>query len=253
MNYFMVIFMVMLGIAQASPMKDVRYSDEHERCVLDVYPAFDTEGVTPVYVFFHGGGFTHGDKKQIAGWHAKSLAQFRSAGFTVISCNYPFLGQKMNHREIVGHCARAIQFIRSKAREWKVDPEKLVCGGVSAGALISEFLAYHDDFQKKSSQDKVEQWSSRPQVVLSMMQPIGTQQFALRYMNEGEAPIFIHASTGEDDRLHPPAEATKIFKKAKRLNIPASLYGSPQNDLPPLPEGRSFIDAQIAFINEHLK
>ena len=44
---------------------DIRYSDKHQRNVLDYYPATVSDDPAPVYVWFHGGGFSGGDKKSV--------------------------------------------------------------------------------------------------------------------------------------------------------------------------------------------
>ena len=74
------------------------------------------------------------------------LEAWQKAGFVVASCNYPLLSEEIDHLEIARHCARAIQFVRSQSEDWKVDVDRIVCGGASAGAIISEYLAYHDDY-----------------------------------------------------------------------------------------------------------
>ena len=41
--------------------------------------------------------------------------------------------------------ARAVQFIRSKTAEWRIDPEQLAVAGRSAGGCTSLWLDFHDD------------------------------------------------------------------------------------------------------------
>ena len=135
------------------------------------------------------------------------LQAYQNAGYAVVSCNYPFLSDDIDHLEIARHCARAVQFVRSKATDWNIDPHRLCCGGVSAGALISEFLAYHDNFADPSARDVISRRSSRPAVVISIMQPRGTEEFVLRFMDKGEAPIFIYSDAKPSDRIHPPQAA----------------------------------------------
>ncbi|MGC6426302.1 MAG: alpha/beta hydrolase [Akkermansiaceae bacterium] len=232
--------------------RNVKYDTKHQRNVLDFFPALNSKGPAPVYVFFHGGGFRQGDKSQLERSRKKTLEMYRNAGFAVVTCNYPFLGKGMNYEKIARHCGRAVQFVRSKAEEWNIDPNRLCCGGVSAGALISEFLGYHDDLADPRSDDKIAQLSSRAQVVLSIMQPIGTREFALRFMEKGEAPIFIYSSASPNDRLHPPAQAQLIHEKAKELQIPTALYGGGRNDLPRLPKEKTWRQAQLEFCKKHL-
>jgi acetyl esterase/lipase len=158
----------------------------------------------------------------------------------------------MDYRDIVLHCGRAVQFIRSKAKKWNIDPKRIVCSGVSAGALISEFLAYHDDLADPKSDDPVGRLSTRPAVVVSVMQPIGTKEFAIRYMDKGEAPIFIYSNARPDDRIHPPSAAILIRDKAKELNIPHACYSDGRNEIPSLPKDQSWLDFQLKFCKKHL-
>jgi acetyl esterase/lipase len=57
--------------------------------------------------------------------------------------------------------ARAIQFIRSQAEAWNVDPRRIAAGGGSAGSGISQWLAFHDDMARPKSEDPVERQSTR--------------------------------------------------------------------------------------------
>jgi len=247
------IFLATLGAATAAdPKRDLKYDTKHERNVLDFWPALKADTPAPVYVFFHGGGFRNGDKSQVERNQSESIKAFRKAGFAVVSCNYPFLGKDMDYRAIAGHCARAVQFIRSKGKEWNIDPKKIVCGGVSAGALISEFLGYHDDLADPKSEDNVARESSRPAVVVSLMQPIGTKEFALRYMEKGEAPLFIYSNARPNDRIHPPAQAILIKEKAEALNIPVAIYSGGRNEIPKVPDGKGWLQLQVEFCQKHL-
>ncbi len=239
--------------AGQEPQRNVKYDTKHERNVLDFWPATKAADAAPVFIFFHGGGFRGGDKSHIEKDGGKSIEAHRKAGFAVVSCNYPFLSNEMDYETIAQHCARAVQFVRSKSKEWKIDPERVCCGGISAGALVSEFLGYHDDFADSESKDLVARESSRAQVVVSILQPIGTQQFALRYMEKGEAPLFIYSGASLKDRLHPPAQAKLIHDKAVELKIPTVMYGGNRNDLPKVPSGKNWLDLQIAFCLKHLK
>ena len=61
----------------------------------------------------------------------------------------------------VEDAARAVQFVRSKAKEWNLDPGRIVAMGGSAGAQLSAWVALHDDLARPDSPDPIERHSTR--------------------------------------------------------------------------------------------
>lgn len=250
----LLLFLATFGIALAAdPKRDIKYDTKHERNVLDFWPALDATKPAPVFVWFHGGGFRNGDKNQIERHGLATLKAYRNAGYAIVSCNYPFLAKDMDYRQIVDHCARAVKFTRSNAKEWNIDPKRLCCGGVSAGALISQFLGYHDDLADPKATDPIDRLSSRPAVVVGIMQPVGTNEFALRYMDKGEAPLFLYSNAKPTDRIHPPQQLELIRDKAKSLGIPVEAYGGSRNELPQVKGKKTWLELQLEFCAKHLK
>ena len=60
--YLLVSVQSVFGQAVKPTLADLRYSDEYERSVLDLWLA-DSNKPTPLVIYFHGGGFKTGDKK----------------------------------------------------------------------------------------------------------------------------------------------------------------------------------------------
>jgi len=261
---------------------DIRYSDKHQRNVLDYYPATVSEGPAPVYVWFHGGGFSGGDKKSVRKNGGKMIRAYLENGYAVVSCNYPFIDRENDvlrngmlneyvennyiskdepehqssrneYLRIMRHCGRAIQFIRSNAKEWNIDPDKICVGGASAGALISQWLAYSDDLAVADSKDPVSRLSSKAQVAIGHVQPLGTDSLVMKYMDKGEAPLFIYSNAPKKDKIHHPINALMIRDRANELKIPCVAVGGGRNELP-VPEGEgSWLSMQIEFCRNHLK
>jgi acetyl esterase/lipase len=67
--------------------------------------------------------------------------------------------------------ARAIQFARSKAKEWNIDPKRVASSGGSAGAGTSLWIGFHDDLADPANSDPVLRESTR----LSCMVVFGAQ------------------------------------------------------------------------------
>jgi BD-FAE len=135
--------------------KDVRYGP-HERNVIDIYIA-KSEEKTPVMIWIHGGGFRNGDKSNVSPSLIKSC---RDAGITFISFNYR-LSQHQIAPACFHDCRRALQFVRMNAGKWNLDASRIALGGGSAGAGLSQWLAFRDDMADITSKDPVERESTR--------------------------------------------------------------------------------------------
>ena len=131
---------------------DVSYGPD-ESNVLDFWKA----PPGPLLVMIHGGGFRAGSKSQMS---AALLQACHKAGISVASVEYRFT-QKAPFPAQMLDCARALQFIRSKASEWGFDPKRVAATGGSAGAGISLWLGFHDDLADPTSNDPIARESTR--------------------------------------------------------------------------------------------
>ena len=129
-----------------------------ERNVLDVWSA-KSDKPTPLVIFIHGGGWAGGDKSSVTD---KILKAMLGHGISVASINYRYTPQNILPAP-VHDAARAVQFLRSKAAEWNLDPKRFGAYGISAGGCTTLWLATHDDMADPKSSDPVERESSRLQ------------------------------------------------------------------------------------------
>lgn len=129
----------------------------HVRNRLDFWPA-KSDRPTPVLVFFHGGSFKAGDKSAVL--TRPIFQQCLESGISVVSANYRFSSDAPYPASMLDG-ARAVQFVRSKAREWNLDPAGIAVTGTSAGATLALWVALHDDLADPSSADAVLRLSSR--------------------------------------------------------------------------------------------
>jgi len=142
-------------------MADVKYG-EHERQVLDFYQA-ESKTPTPVVFCIHGGGWRGGDKAGYAG----AAPLYNREGISVVAINYRYVqqgeaeGVKPPVKAPLHDAARALQFVRSKAKEWNIDPNRIGATGGSAGACSSLWLAFHPDLADPKSDDPVARQSTR--------------------------------------------------------------------------------------------
>ena len=90
----------------------------------------------------------------------RSCQQCLDAGVSFAAINYRYR-TTAPIQDVLHDCARAIQFIRSKAGEWNVDKTRIASYGGSAGAGTSLWLAFHDDLADPNNADPVLRESSR--------------------------------------------------------------------------------------------
>jgi len=146
--------------------KDVAYDDAHAAQKLDVYLA-KSDKPMPTMVYIHGGGWRAGSKNRIPGW---LMSAVREGWLSVVSAEYRFT-DVAPHPAQVNDCLRAIQFVRHKAVDWNIDPQRIGVTGGSAGGHLSLWVALHDDASDVDSRDPVERQSSRAACAVSFAGP----------------------------------------------------------------------------------
>lgn len=135
---------------------NVKYG-EHERNVFDIWLA-DSVKPTPLAIYIHGGGFTSGSKEKLK---PNELDQLLKAGISVAAINYRYMTPTTPLPTPHHDARRALQLMRSKAKEWNIDKDRVAAFGGSAGAQICMWLAFSDDMADPDSKDPVERESTR--------------------------------------------------------------------------------------------
>jgi len=141
----------------APDLRDLRYGP-HFRQTLDLYKA-KSATPTPLVIWLHGGGWLAGDKSRVSA-HPGFLAN----GISVALVNYRYCGQDHLEPPVAApllDVARAIQFLRSKAKELNIDKERISVTGGSAGGCSSLWVAFHKDLADPASDDPVARESTR--------------------------------------------------------------------------------------------
>lgn len=127
----------------------------HARNLLDFWKAAG-EGPRPLLIYIHGGGWITGDKSQ----KMPAFQPFLQRGISCAAINYR-LAPENPLPAPVHDAARAIQFIRTKAKDWNLDSRRIALTGPSAGACTSMWLLLHDDLADPKATDPVLRESTR--------------------------------------------------------------------------------------------
>lgn len=197
---------------------NLRYSKDYERSVLDLWSVKSSKPV-PLVVYFHGGGFNHGDKTV---FNKNQFLQYHAKGVAFASVNYPFLVHvKRDYFKIMNHCAEAIRFLQDNAKKYNIDKKRISIMGASAGALISCHLGHAHKLSLSS--------------VFAFQQPKGTPLMTYPKLRKGGPSIILYTGSGPSDQIHHPDNAKLVHKRCKELGVKSAIYGSDESGLPFLP------------------
>jgi predicted esterase len=208
---------------------DVAYG-KHERQRLDFWQAKASKP-TPLVVFFHGGGFKAGDKAAIHG--TIDVKAYLAQGVSCASVNYPFLKKHShNYMTILKECEDAIDFILKNARKWNIDKKRIAASGVSAGALITEWLGL----------------TTRHISVMGVsLQPMGTDRMILPRLRRKSPPIIIYQPSPTSDNVHHPKYGIMLKAACDKKGVECVLWGSGSNGIEKLPNGKRPKQATMEF------
>lgn len=116
----------------------------HDRQKLDVYVPMlpDRTSASPVVLFFYGGNWTSGSRKDYV-FVGEALA---SRGVVTVVADYR-LHPKVDYREILRDCALALEWTGKNIAQYGGDPRRIVLMGHSAGAYNAAMLAYNEAYR----------------------------------------------------------------------------------------------------------
>ena len=152
----LLLFIISPGCKKASELPEVALKSQdlqnvsygtHVRNSLDIYLPERRDSKTPVILLVHGGSWFEGDKSAFTDF----AKYWRDKGYAAATMNYRYTKTPENniHPAQVNDIAKAIEFIGSKAAEWKISPDKFALQGASAGGHLSLLYTYKYDTGNK--------------------------------------------------------------------------------------------------------
>jgi acetyl esterase/lipase len=126
---------------------------------------------------------------------------------------------------VYADAARAMRMVRSRAKEWGVDPAKIGFSGFSAGGEVAGMIETRFDAGKPDSGDPVERASSRPDfniLIYPFYRPgMAKDDASLFPIPKDAPPVFMVCA--DDDRSH--VEPTvKFYLELEANHIPAEMH-----------------------------
>jgi acetyl esterase len=185
----------------------------------------------PAMVFFHGGGWTGGAPGQFTE-HSKYLA---SRGMVCVQVQYRLLGKdKLPPVTCCRDAKSAMRWVRSRARELGIDPNRIASGGGSAGGHLAAFVGMVDGTDDPADDLKVSAKSN----AMCLFNPVyengpkgwGAARTGDRYkefspfhnITKDDPPAIVFLGT--EDKLV-PVETVEAFRdQMKELGIDSELH-----------------------------
>lgn len=151
-----------------------------------------------------------------------------SIGVTGIVLKYrvPRRKDREKHDAPLQDAQRAMSLVRSKAAEWKIDPQRIGILGFSAGGHLSATTATNSDRRNYEAIDAVDDVSCRPDFAVlvypAYLLKDNSDELAPEIrVTEATPPIFFaHAG---DDRIS-PENSIRMFLALKQAGVPGELH-----------------------------
>ena len=102
---------------------------------LDLTRPAETEGLVPAVIVIHGGAWRQGNKADVR----PLLAEFAKRGYVAVSPQYRFCPKDPFPAQ-VHDVKAAVRWIKSNAKKYRVDPERIGAMGFSAGGHLALML-----------------------------------------------------------------------------------------------------------------
>ncbi|MEZ5354442.1 MAG: alpha/beta hydrolase [Bryobacteraceae bacterium] len=113
---------------------------------------------------------------------------------------------------------RAIRVTRSRAAEWRIDPERIGILGFSAGGNVVVNVGLHFDKGNEAAADPVERQSSRP-AFLGMIYAAAPE--GIEFPKDAPPAFLAHAA---DDTTVPVAQSLRLFEALRKAGSAAEMH-----------------------------
>lgn len=218
-------------------------TEEKDKPKLIIYLPDEKRANGAAVVICPGGGYgglaMDHEGHQIARW-------FNSFGVAGFICDYRHRGKGYGHPAPLHDVQRAIRTVRSRAKEYKIDPKRIGVMGFSAGGHLASTAATHFDLGRFGAVDRIDAASCRPDFailcypVIAFDEPYthrGSQRNLLgddadaklvkslsneKQVTSQTPPTFLWHTT--EDKAVPPENSVMFYLALKRAGVPAELH-----------------------------
>jgi acetyl esterase/lipase len=108
---------------------------------LDIYSPKNTETKKDVFIFLHGGGWSHGKKSQYK-FFGKDLAR---KGIVAVIADYP-LSPQADYNDMAIASVKAVKWVKDNIDKYGGDPSRIFISGHSAGGHIAALICVKEKY-----------------------------------------------------------------------------------------------------------
>ncbi len=218
--------------------ENIAYCSDNDSEVLDFYyPTADSltnEDPFPIVLYVHGGGWTSGDKSDLA-LYRDALT---SKGIAVAAANYRLAPEGV-FPDNIEDLKCAVRYLRSNADAYHIDPDRMGGYGGSAGGHLISLLGTSDETQGWDQVQDYQGVSSRLSAVVDLYGPTNlTQEFA------GNEPDLLLKAFGDSSYNQASEQSPLTYVSADDPDF-LIMHGT-EDDLVPFEQSQTFYDALIA-------
>jgi acetyl esterase/lipase len=193
-------------------------------------PIFPTNATGAAMVICPGGGYA-----RLAPHEGQDYARWlASRGVTCFVLKYRLGADGYRYPVEYQDIARAIRLVRSRAKEWNLDPNRVGVMGSSAGGHVASMAMTHFDAGDTNATDVIERVSSRPNVAVLCYPVISMGKFA----HGGSKNLLLGTNP-------PPTlvEETSNELQVKKDSPPCFIWSTDEDKTVPIENSLDFADA----------
>jgi acetyl esterase/lipase len=219
--------------------------EDGDKPSLTIYLPPDEKATRAAVVIYPGGGYGHlamdHEGHQIAQW----LNSFGVAGF-ILKYRHRNSGAGYGHPAPLQDAQRALRMVRSRAKEWNIDPGRIGILGFSAGGHLASSAGTHFKKRYSEAKDPIDKISCRPDFMILMYPVISFTEWCAhsgsrrnllgnnpdkelvenlsneRQVKPETPPTFlVHAN---DDKVVPPENSIYFYLALRKAKVPAEMH-----------------------------
>ena len=240
-----------LQAAQAAPQTILLWPDgapgalgsaDEDKPALTIYPVPSADKVPTGVIVCPGGSYAAlssvKEGSDVALW-------LNRLGISAFVLRYR-LGMKYHHPAELTDAQRALRYVRSRAADFGIQPNRIGIWGFSAGGHLASTTGTHFDSGDRQAADPIERQSSRPDFmilaypVITMQDPYAHVRSRTNLLGEKPNPALVNELSNEtqvtaqtpptflfhttEDKVVPVENSVQFYLALRKAGVPAEMH-----------------------------